>query len=233
MRAYFTINSKLYSTNEIKVMTTLNKMSKGRGIDFFEMWYDRMSNATIDVKEKTFDKFTKNFETTFYSFNIKATAHSNLAKLAQKTFQEEDGTFNNSFQKFITDFQNLAAKAGISDETTLIDHFSLRIDQQIATVILSMFTIPTTLHEWIKKAKTFHTQKMHIAAIRGRKGNPSFFTSRNPPPCDLNAMDVDAIGIASSNQVQRQQQRDEPVRKNTHLVLDTLASRLRSYHSIV
>ena len=42
-----------------------------------------------------------------------------------------------------------------------------------------------------------------------------------------------SIGIASSNQVQRQQQRNEPVRKNTHLVLDTLASRLRSYHSIV
>ena len=41
------------------------------------------------------------------------------------------------------------------------------------------------------------------------------------------------IGIASSNQVQRQQQRDEPVRENTHLVLDTLASRLRSYHLIV
>ena len=41
------------------------------------------------------------------------------------------------------------------------------------------------------------------------------------------------IGIASSDQVQRQQQRDEPVRENTHLVLDTLASRLRSYHSIV
>ena len=42
-----------------------------------------------------------------------------------------------------------------------------------------------------------------------------------------------SIGIANSNQVQRQQQRDEPVRENTHLVLDTLASRLRSYHSIV
>ena len=41
------------------------------------------------------------------------------------------------------------------------------------------------------------------------------------------------IRIASSNQVQRQQQRDEPVRENTYLVLDTLASRLRSYHSIV
>ena len=41
------------------------------------------------------------------------------------------------------------------------------------------------------------------------------------------------IGIASSDQVQRQQRRDEPVRENTHLVLDTLASRLRSYYSIV
>ena len=54
MRVYFTINSKLDSTNEIKVMTTLNKMSKGRGIDFSEMWYDRTSNTTIDAKEKTF-----------------------------------------------------------------------------------------------------------------------------------------------------------------------------------
>ena len=35
------------------------------------------------------------------------------------------------------------------------------------------------------------------------------------------------IGIASSDQMQRQQQRNEPVRENTHLVLDTLASRLR------
>ena len=41
------------------------------------------------------------------------------------------------------------------------------------------------------------------------------------------------FGIASFNQVQRQQQRDEPVRENTHLLLDTLASRLRSYHLIV
>ena len=86
IRAYFTINSKLYSTDEIKIMTTLNKMSKGRGIDFSEMWYDRMSNTTIDAKEKTFNKFTENFETTFYPFNIKATTCSNLTKLAQKTF---------------------------------------------------------------------------------------------------------------------------------------------------
>ena len=202
MRAYFAINSKLYSTNEIKVMTTLHKMSKGRGIDFSEMCYDQVSNTTINAKEKTFDKFAKNFETTFYPFDIKATTRSNLAKLTQKTFWEEDGTFNDSFQKFITNFQNLAAKAGISDKTTLIDHFFLRIDQQIATMILSMSTIPTMLNEWIEKAKTFHTQKMRIAVIRGRKGDPSFFTSRNPPPHDPNAMDVDAISLTKLTPVE-------------------------------
>ena len=67
-------------------MTTLSKMSKGRDIDFSKMWYDKMSNATIDTKEKAFDKFAENFETTFYPFDIKATTHSNLAKLVQKTF---------------------------------------------------------------------------------------------------------------------------------------------------
>ena len=177
MRAYFTINSKLYSTDKIKIMTTLNKMSKGRGIDFSKMWYDRMSNAAIDAKEKTFDKFAENFETTFYPFDIKATARSNLAKLAQKTFREEDGTFNDGFQKFITDFQKLTTKAGISDETTLIDHFSLGIDQQIAIMILSMSSIPTTLHEWIEKAKTFHTQKH-----QREKGKPILLYVQEFPP---------------------------------------------------
>ena len=119
MKAYFSINFKLYSTNEIKIMTILNKMNKGQGINFSKMWYNKMSNATINTKEKFFDKFAQNFETIFYPFDIKATAHTNLTKLIQKTFWEENGTFNNGFQKFITNFQNLTAKAGISDEPPL------------------------------------------------------------------------------------------------------------------
>ena len=73
MRAYFAINSKLYSMDEIKIMTTLNKMSKGRGINFSEMWYNKILDTAINAKEKTFDKFAENFETTFYPFDIKAT----------------------------------------------------------------------------------------------------------------------------------------------------------------
>ena len=56
------------------------------------MWYDKKSDTTIDTKEKIFDKFTENFETTFYPFNIKATTYTNLAKLTQEIFQDTDGT---------------------------------------------------------------------------------------------------------------------------------------------
>jgi hypothetical protein len=40
MKAYFVLNSAIYVTDNDQVMTTLNKMSKGRGVDFSEMWYD-------------------------------------------------------------------------------------------------------------------------------------------------------------------------------------------------
>ena len=67
---------------------------------------------------------------------------------------------DDGFQKYITDFQNLTSKAGITDDVTLIDQFSLRLDQQLATMILSMSSIPTTIANWIEQAKVFHTQKM-------------------------------------------------------------------------
>ena len=146
-------------------------------------------------KRKPLISSPRTLRLSFYPFDIKATTCTNLTKLIQKSFWEEDDAFNDGFQKFITNFQNLTAKAGILNKTTLIDHFSLGIDQQIAMMILSMSTIPTTLKEWIEKVITSHTQKMCIAAIRGRKGNSLFFTSRNSPSCDSNAMDVGTVTL--------------------------------------
>ena len=169
MNTYFLINASLYSTDERKIMTTLNKMSKGRGIPFSEMWYNKMANTAIAGTEKTFDKFVENFNSTFFPFDIKATACFELTKLTQKSFKLFDGITNDGLQKYITDFQNLSARAGITDEVTLIDQFSLGLDQQLATMILSMATIPTTVAAWIEQAKTFHVQKMHILALKGQR----------------------------------------------------------------
>ena len=78
MKAYFSLNTTLYSSDAAKVMTTLNKMSGGRGAPYAETWYDRMANNTVPNTEKTFDKFIDDFESTFYPFDTKITAHNQL-----------------------------------------------------------------------------------------------------------------------------------------------------------
>ena len=175
MKAYFTLNSTLYSSDEGKITTTLNKMSEGRGANFTEMWYDKLADPNIPNAEKTIEKFAQNFESTFYPFDTKATACLDLSKLIQKSIKHPNGTFDDSFQQYITNFQNLSYKAGITDDITLIDRFSLGLDQKITTIILSMSPIPVTIKDWIDWAKIFHTQKMRIQALREGQPQTSSF----------------------------------------------------------
>ena len=195
MKAYFSINSSIYTTDNDKVMTTLNKMSKEHGVSFSEMWYDNMADTSITNTEKTFDKFASNFQSTFFPYDTKATAHFELTKLAQKLFKCPDGILNDEFQKYITDFQNLASKAGITDDITLIDQFSLGLDQQLAIMILSMSSIPTTVTKLIEQAKVFYAQKMCILALKG--GRLPSITHSPWATHDPNAMDIDAISLSS------------------------------------
>ena len=165
------------------------------------MWYDKLTDPNIPNAEKTFETFTQNFKSTFYPFDTKATARLDLSKLIQKSIKHPNGTFDNSFQQHITDFQNLSCKAGITDDITLIDQFSLGLDQKITTMILSMSPIPVTIKDWIDRAKTFHTQKMRIQALRGGRPQTSSFT-----PCprkDPNAMDVNAVTISKLTPAER------------------------------
>ena len=196
IKAYFLVNASIYNTQQRKITLTLNKMSKGRGVPFSEMWYDKLANTTIAFTEKTFEKFVENFNSTFFPFYTKATARFELTKLAQKSFKRPDGITDDGFQKYITDFQNLSARAGITDEVTLINQFLLGLDQQLATMILSMATIPTTVASWIEQAKVFHVQKMRILALKGGRLPFSSYSSSPRTTSDPNAMDVDAITLS-------------------------------------
>ena len=91
MKAYFAINPTLYTSDNDKIMTMLNKMSDGRGASFAEMWYDKMADYAVSSSQKTFDKFTKDFEETFFPFDTKATARLELSKLTQRSFKREEG----------------------------------------------------------------------------------------------------------------------------------------------
>ena len=104
MKAYFTLNFTLYSSDAAKIMTTLNKMSSGRGAPYAETWYDKIADTSITNSEKTFSKFTLDFESTFYPFDTQVTAHNKLLSLRQTPFKEKNGDTNNRFQQYITDF---------------------------------------------------------------------------------------------------------------------------------
>ena len=119
-----------------------------------------MADTSITISEKTFKKFIQDFESTFYPFDSKVTAHTKLLSLRQTPFKEKNGSTNDGFQQYITNFQNLSQKSGIKEEFSLISQFSLGLDQKIIDMILSMSTIPTTVKGWIDQSKIFHAQKM-------------------------------------------------------------------------
>ena len=201
MKVYFTLNSILYSSNEGKVTTTLNKMSEGWGANFAEMWYDKLTDPNIPNAKKTFEKFAQNFKSTFYPFDIKATARLDLSKLIQKSIKCPNGSFDDSFQQYITNFQNLSCKAGITNNITLINQFCLGLDQKITTMILSMSPIPITIKNWIDWAKMFHAQKMRIQVLR--RGQPQTSSFNPQPQKDPNTMDVDTITISKLTPAKR------------------------------
>ena len=74
-----------------------------------------MAKTSIANSEKTFEKFTQDFETTFYPFDTKVTTHNELLSLWQTSFKEKNGATKDSFQQYITNFQNLSMKAGIKE----------------------------------------------------------------------------------------------------------------------
>jgi hypothetical protein len=203
IKAYFVLNATIYSTDDAQIMTALNKMSKGRGVSYSEMWYDRMADPNVLPSEKTFAKFQENFELMFFPFDTQATSRYELSKLTQNSFKRPDGIYDDGFQKYITDFQNLSSKAQISDERTLCDQFSVGLDSQITTMILSMSSPPTTLIKWVEQAKTFHAQKMRILVLKKGRIPPSSFSHTPRNQRDPDAMDVDAVTLSKLTPTER------------------------------
>jgi hypothetical protein len=126
MKAYFILNSAIHTTDNNQVMTTLNKMSKGQGVSFSEMWYDRMANTNITTSEKTFAKFPENFKSTFFPFDTQATLRYELSKLIQKSFKCPDVIYNDSDFFLGNKQRNSQTKGGFSRQLLLpprIEHY--------------------------------------------------------------------------------------------------------------
>ena len=73
------MNSSIYN-DKAKLLTALNKMSKGRGKPFLEGWFYKLNNATIPDNEKTWEKMVASFKMTFYPFDIQNKARRIMKK---------------------------------------------------------------------------------------------------------------------------------------------------------
>ena len=144
LQVYFEMNSSVYN-DKAKLLTALNKMSKGRGKPFLEGWFYKLNNTTILDNEKTWEKLIASFKTTFYPFDIQNKARRTMNHLVQNLRDHEEG-----FQKYIADFQLAAAQTGIKDKETLSEAFTIRLDPSLEQMVLLVKDIPTMLNEWIK-----------------------------------------------------------------------------------
>ena len=198
MKAYFSINPGIYSSDEIKITLILSKMGTRKGVSFSEKWYDKMASTTVKAEEKTFDKFVADYDQNFNPFDTKVKVCHNISRLLQKPGKDEDGTSNDGFQEYINEFENLATKAQFEDKLTAVTHFLTGLDKQISTMILSMASPPDTLEEWIEKAKLFHSHKLCINELCNR-GHYHSFQSQSSPSTrttwDPDAMEVDFMKL--------------------------------------
>ena len=174
MNAYFSINPKIYHSDELKITLILSKMDVGKGVAFSEKWYDKMVNISIKTEKKTLVEFTKDFNQNFNPFDTKLKARQDLSKLVQRPGKDEDRTPNDGFQEYINKFENLTTKAQFEDKLMAVTQFSTGLDQQISTMILSMASPPDDLPGWIEKAQLFHGQKLRIDELKRSTCYPGF-----------------------------------------------------------
>ena len=156
MNTYFSINPRIYHSDELRIALILSKMDTGKGVAFSEKWYDKMSNTSIKPEEKMLAEFTKDYDQNFNPFDTKLRARRDLSKLIQRPGRDEDGTPNDGFQEYINKFENLATKAQFEDKLTAVTQFSVGLDRQLCTMIFYLWHPHlTTFLDGLRKRSSF------------------------------------------------------------------------------
>jgi hypothetical protein len=213
--AYFAMNATIYS-DDTKILTALNKMSKGRGKFFSESWYYKLANDALPDAEKTWSALQKNFKEMVCPFDLQASARHRMTELSQKKTRE-------GFQDFVTRYQLVVVQSGMTDNIAIIDGLCQGLDKELVRMVLSMKDPPKDLKGWIKQASKFHAQQRRIDSIMaGRRSVGSAYTSRTPSRHDPNAMVFDALRLSPVERV-------EHMRKNQCFICHKVGCSTRNH----
>jgi hypothetical protein len=183
VKAYFTVNAAVYSTDEKKVVTALAYMMEGTASSWSNTFYQLCEGRL--AKYGTWVDFEKEFQEMFIPANASIVALNKIQKLKQ---------LGRSLTSYVAEFHSLVAVANVKESHVLIHMFKLGLNDDLVNAVHLMGEIPTDFDKYItaviKIDSNINCSKTTIAltqANRYRNFCPQ------PKKKDDDAMDVDRL----------------------------------------
>jgi hypothetical protein len=138
IKAYFTINAAVYSTDEKKVVTTLAYMIEGTAASWSDTFYQVCEGRM--ARYGTWADFEKEFWEMFIPADASIVALNKIQKLKQ---------LQKSLTSYIAEFRSLVAVANVKESHVLIHMFNLGLNNDLLRAIHLMGEIPTNFDKYI------------------------------------------------------------------------------------
>jgi len=183
VKAYFTVNAAVYSTDEKKVVTALAYMMEGTASSWSDTFYQVCEGRT--AKYGTWADFEKEFWEMFIPANASIITLNKIQKLKQ---------LGRSLMSYVAEFRSLVAVANVKESHVLIHMFNLGLNDNLVRAVHLMGEIPTDFDKYItaitKIDSNINRGKTTIALT-----NANRYQNYHPQPKkkDDDAMDIDRL----------------------------------------
>ena len=192
VQAYLGINEHVYNNAHKQIAFALSLMKNGQPAEWaadlrrqaVELVYSEEDERMIGKGYGTWDDFIANFRKTFDYADGPMIAMNKLLCLQQTSTIED----------YNTAFRNLAYRAGIREDRSLILQYQRGLKKPLLTDIYRMRPLPSTIQEWYAAASQSESQwkTKNIAIGLNQSGRPSSSTStyRRPGQSSSSSMEV-------------------------------------------
>jgi hypothetical protein len=183
VKAYFTVNAAVYSTDEKKVVTALTYMMEGMASSWSDTFYQLCEGRT--AKYGTWADFEKEFREMFIPANASIVVLNKIQKLKQ---------LGRSLTSYVAEFRSLVAVANVKESHVLIHMFNLGLNDDLVNAVHLMGEIPTNFDKYITAVTKINSHIKHgktTIALTHANQHPSYHPQ--PKKKDDDAMDVDRL----------------------------------------
>ena len=147
---YLLINKAVYDTDDKQIAFALSYMTQGSALTW-AMTFRQSTIAGTLFTLGTFADCVAKFNSAFKHHDITGNAISWLS--TRRMQKNKNNSYSPSLTEYISTFKSHIALANV-----LIRYSSAGIPPPLMCRIMSMDTVPATIHEWYKKAIAFQTQ---------------------------------------------------------------------------